>query len=219
MPRVCGAFFLSLGRFIEQRRPAPLSAGGERAVASRIWHGWSVVPASLQQRAARLAETVPAIPGRVHEMGRFEDEPGQRALAASLPEPLAAALRPKFEWYGCRGAGFHTDAHYPAVLFGAWCLAGPVRDIVFAGGGPRLPCAASGLVVFDPFLPHAVLDPGEAHYDRGRYDGAAASVFVGFELDLTGPAREAFGIGAAEPGAFAIGSATAVNAETGDLAR
>jgi hypothetical protein len=210
---------LSLGRFVERPHPAPLSAGGDRAVAGRIWHGRSGAPQSLQQRAARLAETVPPIPGRVHELGRFEDEPGRQALAASLPEPLAAALRPKFEWYGCRGAGFHTDAHYPAVLFGAWCLAGPLRDIVFAGGGPRLPCAACALVVFDPFLPHAVLDPGESRYDRSRYDGAAASVFVGFELDLTAAAREVFGIGPAEPGAFAVGSATAVNAETGDLAR
>jgi len=42
---------------------------------------------------------------------------------------------------------------------------------------------------------------------------------IGFELDLTAAAREAFGIGPAEAGAFSIGSATAVNAETGDFVR
>jgi hypothetical protein len=196
-----------------------MSAGAARGVARRIWHGWAVAPAPLQQRAAQLAGMVPPTPGRVHEMGRFEDEHGQRVLNGCLPEALAAAVRPKLEWYGCRGAAFHTDAHYEDVLFGAWCLAGPARDIVFAGVGLKLQCTVGALVVFDPFLPHAVLDPDQARYDRERYDGAAASVLIGFELDLTAAAREAFGIGPAEAGAFSIGSATAVNAETGDFVR
>jgi hypothetical protein len=219
LPRLCGAFFLSHGSFVGKPGAFPTSAGAARAVAWRIWQGRAPAPGTLRQRAAHLAQTVPQIPGRVHEMGRFRDDDGQRALAACLPQALAEALRPKLEWYGCRGAGFHTDAHYQDVLFGAWCLAGPARDIVFAGGGMRLACEADTVVVFDPFLPHAVLDPGQLRYERGHYAGAAASVFVGFELELTAPARAAFGIGAAQPGAFVVGSATAVNAETGAFVR
>jgi len=197
-----------------------MSADAARGLGWRIWRGRGKASASLKQRAALLAEAVPQIPGRVHELGRFEDRSVLQALQACLPEPLAAAVRPTFEWYGCRGAGFHTDSHYNAVLFGAWGLAGPERDILFAGAdGLYLRCAAAGLVVFDPFVPHAVLDPDQARYDRGRYAGAAANVFLGFEVGLTAPACAAFGIGPAEPGAFAIGSATAVNAETGAFVR
>ena len=56
-------------------------------------------------------------------------------------------------------------------------------------------------------------------YDRERYAGAAASLFLAFEIELTGPVRERFGIGPAGPASFAVGSATAVNAETGDIVR
>ena len=176
------------------------------------------MPAVLRQRAEQLALETPQLPGRVHQLGRFEDENTLQALHTSLPAALATALRGQFEWYACRGAGFHTDAHYDAVLFGAWCLAGPPRDIAF-DGGMRLRCAAGDLVVFDPFLPHAVLDPGQPLYRRERYEGAPASVFAGFELELSDPVRQCFGIGPAEPGAFLIGSATAVNAETGQIVR
>jgi hypothetical protein len=197
-----------------------MSAGAARGVGWRIWRGPAVAPTGLKQRAALLAEAVPQTPGRVHGLGRFEDGSALQALKACLPGPLAAALRPTFEWYGCRGAGFHTDSHYESVLFGAWGLAGPERHILFAGGGGLcLRCATAGLVVFDPFLPHAVLDPDQARYERSRYTGAPANVFLGFELELTAPARAAFGIGPAEPGAFAIGSTTAVNAETGAFVR
>jgi hypothetical protein len=62
-----------------------------------------------------------------------------------------------------------------------------------------------------------VLDPGEGCYQRERYTAAPANVFIGFELELTTLVRQRFGIGPAEPGAFSIGSATAVNAETGQI--
>jgi len=196
-----------------------MSAGASRALARRVWHGHAPVPAGLASRAALLAETTPQVPGRVHELGRFEDESVWQALGACLPESLTAALRRPFEWYGCRGAGFHTDAHFPAVLFGVWCLAGPVRDLVFAGCGVRIECPAGDLAVFDPFQPHAVLDPGQVHYDRACYAGAPASLYLGFELELTEAVREQFGIAPAHPNAFAIGSTTPVNAETGAIVR
>jgi hypothetical protein len=216
LPRSRGAFFLSDGRFIELPAAPPMSAGAIRALARRIWHGRAPVPASWQRRAAQLAQETPQLPGRVHPQGRFEDEALWQALSACLPDDLAAALRRPFEWYGCRGAGFHTDAHYDAVLFGAWCLAGPERDIVLASG-PRIRCAWGELAVFDPFQPHAVLDPDEGCYLRERYAAAPANVFLGFELELTTLVRHRFAIGPAEPGAFSIGSATAVNAETGQI--
>ncbi|HEX4584662.1 MAG TPA: hypothetical protein VH183_07520 [Burkholderiaceae bacterium] len=194
-----------------------MSAGPYRALARRIWHGRTQVPEPLVQRAEQLVQETPQTPGRVHPLGRFEDEEGWQALRRCLPEPLAASLSRQFEWYGCRGAGFHTDAHYDTVLFGAWYLAGPARDVVLAG--LQLPCEAGDVVVFDPFQPHAVLDPGHARYDRGHYAAAAASVFLAFEIELAAPVRERFGIGPAVPGAFSIGSATAVNAETGQIVR
>jgi hypothetical protein len=205
------------GRFVELHGARAMSAGPYRALARRVWHGKAPVPAALCQRAAQLAEKTPELAGRVHELGRFADEAGWLALNACLPAKAAAALRRPFEWYGCRGAGFHTDAHYDAVLFGAWCLAGPDRDVVFAGSGLRLKCAVGELVVFDPFQPHAVLDQGQAHYDHDRYAGSRASVFLGFELELTAAVHDQFGIGPAQPGAIAISSATVVNAETGTI--
>jgi hypothetical protein len=210
---------LSNGRWIELPAPPPMSAGASRSLARCVWHAWAAIPAAMRLHAARLAEEAPSCPGRVHDLGRFQDESAWQALNACLPEHLAAALRRQFEWYGCRGAGFHTDAHYPCVLFGAWCLAGPPRDVVFADPPLRVACASCELVVFDPYQPHAVLDPGEERYLRQRYIAAAANVFLGFELELTDAVRQQFGIGPAEPGALSIGSATAVNAETGRIVR
>ncbi len=207
------------GRFVELAGATPpLSAGAGRSLARRVWHGQAPASAALRQRAGQRGLESPQLPGRVHQLGRFEDENAFHALHTSLPTALAAALRAQFEWYGCRGAGFHTDAHYDAVLFGAWCLAGPPRDIAF-DGRTRLRCAAGDLVVFDPFQPHAVLDPAQPLYRREHYEGAPASVFAGFELELSDPVRQCFGIGPAEPGSFSIGSATAVNAETGQIVR
>ena len=219
MPRVRGAFFLSQGRLIELPPARPMSAGACRSVARCVWHARAKIPTGLGQQAWQLAEKTPSSPGRVHDLGHFHDETARETLSACLPEHLAAALRGQFEWYGCRGAAFHTDAHYDAVLFGAWCVAGPPRDIVFADPGLRVASASGDLIVFDPFQPHAVLDPGEAFYRRERYVAAAASVFLGFELELTAAVRHEFRIGPAEAGAFLIGSATAVNAETGQIMR
>jgi hypothetical protein len=205
------------GRFVEHPGPIQMSAGTARALAQRIWHGHLCAPVDLQQRASQLAADAPNLPGRVHALGRFQDKAAGLALRGCLPVPLAALLRPQFEWYGCRGAGFHTDAHYDAVLFGSWCLAGPRRDIVFARSGLRLSCIAGDLIVFDPFEPHAVLLAGHGRYDREHYLDSPANIFLAFELELTAPLRDQFGIGYPAPDAIRISSATAVNAETGAI--
>lgn len=201
------------GRFFSQ--PAGASAGHARSLAGRLYAGHCDVPAALAAEAAALALRVPEAAGRVHAMGSFESEPAQRALRAALPHELVAALKPQLEWYACRGAGFHTDAHYDAVLFGAWCLAGPPREIAFARSGRHLPCESGDFVVFDPFEPHAVLEPGQPRYCRDSVLGAAPSVFLAFELDLQPAIRESFSVAAVRAADRAISSATPVNAETG----
>jgi len=158
-----------------------------------------------------------SVPGRVHGLGRFTSDELRGALAAALPTALRASLRREFEWHACRGAFFHTDAHYGAVLFGAWCVAGPRREIIFARHGTRVPAAPGDWVVFDPFEPHAVLDAGMDHYERKHFEGAPPSLFLGFELELDECVRQAFGIGTPRPGAPVLASSVAVNAESGAL--
>ena len=154
-------------------------------------------------------------PGRVHGLGRLLSNEIHASLAAALPPPLRSSLRREFEWYGCRGAFFHNDAHYGEVLFGAWCVAGPSRDIVFARAGLRVPAVPGHWVIFDPFEPHAVLDAGAGTYVRQRYEDSAASLFLGFELELDSQVRHAFGIGPASLHALLLSSSVAINAETG----
>ncbi len=167
--------------------------------------------------AAQAATRTPSAPGRVHGGGGFSSAAALAALRAALPLALIAALRPGFEWYCCRGAFFHNDAHYGEVLFGAWCVQGPTRELVFARLGLRLPAAEGDFAVFDPFEPHAVLALDAATYDRAHYEGSAPSVFLGFELELNDAVRAAFGIGAAPASGPELSSRTAVNAETGTL--
>ncbi|HXF47077.1 MAG TPA: hypothetical protein VNK91_13255 [Burkholderiaceae bacterium] len=190
-----------------------------RATAARLWHGRiepdAAVRAKAQATAARLAE---AAPGRVESGGSFEDAATAAVLKRALPSEIAAALKPRFEWYGCRGAFFHNDAHFGDVLFGVWCLAGPARDLVFARLKQRIPVAFGDVVVFDPFEPHAVLARGAARYQRADYVGEPINVFLGFELVLDAAVRAAFGIGAPVADALEVSSRVPVHAETGALA-
>ncbi len=156
-------------------------------------------------------------PGRVISLGRFRDPAISTSLTAALPAALQAALRTEFEWYACRGAFFHNDAHYVDVLFGAWSAAGPPRDIVFSRPQVRLPVTPGNWVVFDPFEPHGVIDTGSDHYRRDQYDGAPVNLFIGFELALDAAVRSVFGIGPAQPGTALLASGIAVNAESGAL--
>ena len=197
---------------------AVCDAGGiRRSCARRIWVARLAPGPAILESARSLCDRCPATPGRVHGLGEFEDSAVHAAISARLPVARGLDLRPRFEWYACRGAGFHTDAHYADVLFGAWCVAGPRREIVFSRAGLRVGAAVGDLVVFDPFEPHAVLDPGQQRYSREHFTGAAPSVFLGFEVALDQAARETFGTEGAPPAGPALSSAVPVNAETGAL--
>lgn len=191
------------------------SDGARRASATRLLVGSLSLPAQLTAMARR-AVSEPAMPGRVTSGGSFELPAAHAALAAGLGSTLAASLRRRFDWYVCRGAFFHNDAHYAGVLFGVWCVAGPPREIVFPRLGLRAAAAPGDWAVFDPFEPHAVLDPGAPTYDRARYTGARPSVFAGFEIGLDEATRAAFAI-AEEAQGIELSSRTRINAETGAI--
>ena len=135
------------------------SDGARRASATCLLAGSLAVPGALREAATTIAFD-DAAPGRVVSGGTFGLPEAHAALAVDLGPALARGLRRSFEWYVCRGAFFHNDAHYGGVLFGAWCAAGPRREIAFSRPGLRVPAAPGDWLVFDPFEPHAVLDPG-----------------------------------------------------------
>ena len=190
-----------------------------RASARRIWHGFQSPPRGLVDAAGYVVDALPGGTGKVHEHPSPPPPDALDAIAALLPSPLQGALRRTLQWYACRGAFFHTDAHFAGVLFGVWCIRGPAREIAFSRLRLRAPAAAGDAVVFDPFEPHAVLDPRQPTYHAEHYLGTEPSVFVGFELALQPVIREAFGV---DPEAVAdaprLSSRSAVNAETGALA-
>jgi hypothetical protein len=184
----------------------------DRGIARRLLIGHRSPPeVSLPDAAAVVAA------GRVFSLGRICDPAISAALSVALPVELRPALRADFEWYACRGAFFHNDAHYGDVLFGAWCVAGPKREIVFARSRIRVAAGPGDWVVFDPFEPHGVLDAGAGCYERDRYLDAPASTFVGFELTLDAGTAAEFGIRSPAVGAPVLASGIAINAETGAL--
>jgi hypothetical protein len=192
---------------------AARSPHGLRALAQAVGSGHAAVPDALAARAADVGRADGTV-GRVLSGGRWDDPTVHATLSGCLPPPLRDSLATTFEWYVCRGAHFHNDAHYAEVLFGVWTVAGPPVDIVFARAGLRVAGGPGRVLVFDPFEVHGVLAPGAARYAAADYADAAASVFVGFELALTPAVQRAFGIGEAPPGRV-VSSATRVAADSG----
>lgn len=189
-----------------------------RSLATRLWRAARTpAPDALQAGAGAKAELRGPV-GRVLSAGTFTDPKVQSAITSVLPREIAGSLRPQMEWYGCRGAFFHNDAHYAGVLFGVWTLAGPARNLVFPRVGARVPAGVGSLVVFDPFEPHAVLDAGRTAYRKEEYESAEFSLFVGFEIELAAVVRTAFGIGAVRDGFVTLSSRVAINPETGAFA-
>jgi hypothetical protein len=195
----------------------PLIAAGQRlrAVAGRIG-SVAVEPDPLLLRQAGDVDVAAPVIGRVQSGGTWTDAEAFRRLRAALA-PCGDALRQRFEWYVCRGAFFHTDAHYADVLFGVWYLAGPPVELVFPRPRLRMPLTPGMAAVFDPFEVHGVLKPGASGYQPADYAGSPPSVMAGFELELSERVREHFGIGAPESGARVVGSTTRVAAATGDF--
>jgi hypothetical protein len=191
---------------------ARTSSGRLRGVAGKLGHG-----RCISTGAPALPVVDVAAPGRVTSAGSWTSAAVTAALSEVLGDELAPALRPTFEWYVACGAFFHNDAHYEDVLFGVWCIAGPPAELVFPRARVRLDASPSTVAVFDPFEVHGVLRPGQMTYTPGDYADAQPSVFVGFELSLTGPVAEHFAVAAASDGAV-ISSQTRIDAATGALA-
>ncbi len=218
-PSNAGAFF-SLDNLPVRSLPlrvAPLIAASAttlRPLASRVASSFSEPPAKLRELAASVGASLGDV-GRVHSAGKWTDPAVHTAVAAALDAPLRPALRTGFEWYLCRGAFFHTDAHYPDVLFGVWYVMGPACEIVFPRAKLRVAAAPGALLVFDPFEVHGVLAPGAAAYRADDYVQTPTSVFVGFELELTDIVRSHFDMVHVPNDARIISSTTRVSAETG----
>jgi len=215
-----------MATFIELHAPFAVRCESDRqvarGVAGRILHGQSAPVAILIAAAHAVRARLGPDVGRVLSGGMIDDAAQvdlvRGALVAALPASLWVHLRPSLEWYGCRGAAFHNDAHYADVLFGAWCIDGPTREIVFPRVATRVTATTGDWVVFDPFEPHAVLIPGRDRYRGDDYNaGDAVSVFLAFELDLAQPLREIFSIGAVAEHAQLLASRVPIHAETGAI--
>lgn len=194
----------------------PLLAGSAtslRPVARRIASAFRHPPDRLVQRATALAVADCTV-GRVHGAGKWADPLVQAALAEALDAIPPAALKQTFEWYLCRGAHFHTDAHFSDVLFGVWYVAGPPVDVVFARARLRVPARPGSILAFDPFEVHGVLRPGASEYRAEDYGAEEPSIFAGFEIGLEPAVRTAFDVTEA-PGARLISSSTRIAATTG----
>lgn len=187
---------------------AATPSGRLRGVAGAVAHGFATPPVLALPAGVRL------ITGRVTSAGTWHDANVSAALQHLLGTELAPALRPSFEWYLCRGAFFHNDAHFDDVLFGVWCVAGPAAEVFFPRAGVRCEASPGHAVLFDPFEVHGVLAPGRRHYAVDDYADAAPSVFVGFELQLDAAVAAAFHVG--QPAdARTLSSGTRISAVTG----
>ena len=191
------------------------ATGNSRTIATAIATG-QCVPDETSRTRARDISTHDAGVGKVHSGGTWRDPAVHARLAASLGVSLGPALRENFEWYYCRGAFFHNDAHYDARLFGVWYIDGPPTEIVFPRAAVRAAVAPSRIVVFDPFEVHGVLAPGCSTYAANDYQDVSRSVFLGFELDITAPLAEAFGIRNGASGQM-ISSRTRIDAMSGAI--
>jgi len=192
------------------------SASGLRPLARHVAQAFRTPSPQLVARALAVGNERFEV-GRVHSGGAWTDDGLRLEIGSGLDPGLRSALRTRFEWYICRGAFFHTDAHYSDVLFGVWYLSGPPVDIVFGRAGLRLSADPGTLAVFDPFEVHGVLRRDAAAYRADDYVNAETSVFAGFEVELAEPVRERFGIGGLPADARVVSSATRVSATTGQF--
>ena len=191
------------------------AAGVARSIARAIAFGECNPDAALLAHAQDIGGSDSAV-GKVHAAGTWQAPAVHAQLAAALGAPLGPALQADFEWYYCRGAFFHNDAHYDERLFGVWCIAGPPIELVFPRAAVRVAAGIGTLVVFDPFEIHGVLAPGCSTYAATDYQGADASVFLGFELGITPTVADAFDIHSDLSGQV-ISSRTRISAASGTI--
>ncbi len=191
------------------------ASGATRSIANIIAFDQCVPDDSLRARAGNEPAAVEA--GRVYSSGTWRDAATRAQLVNALGSQLARGLRDDFEWYRCRGAFFHNDAHYDNRLFGVWCIAAPPADLVFPRTQLRLAISPGRIVVFDPFEVHGIVQPGAEHFAASDHDTAEAVILLGFELDLTADIAAAFGIAPGIAGPV-VSSRTRINAATGAIA-
>lgn len=191
------------------------AAGVARSIAGAIAFGECTPDAALFAHARDIGGSDSSV-GKVHAAGTWQAPAVHAQLAAALGAPLGPALQADFEWYYCRGAFFHNDAHYDAQLFGVWCVAGPPVELVFPRAAVRVAAGPGTIAVFDPFEIHGVLSCGCSTYAATDYQGADASVFLGFELAITPAIAETFGIRSGVSG-HVISSRTRISAVTGTI--
>lgn len=207
-------------RLIATTAPAASSrsaAGIGRSIARMVAVGERTADARLRALALDIAGSHGGAVGKVHSAGTWQCPTAHTQLAEALGDPLCAALRPTFEWYYCQGAFFHNDAHYDARLFGVWCVVAPAIELVFPRIEVRVAVPPGTVVVFDPYEVHGVLAPGCTAYAETDYQSASASVFLGFELDITPAIAKLFGIhDRIDPG-LVISSQTRVDATSGKI--
>ncbi len=204
-------------RWIAHTAPASClsTSGSARSIAGKVALGECAVDAALTKRAYQL-RGAECSAGRVHSLGTWRDANVRAQLCGALGSPLAAALRAHFEWYQCRGAFFHNDAHFDVRLFGIWCIFGPQAELALPRVKLRLPAGPGSIAIFDPFEVHGVLAPGRATYSSDDYKNTEASVFLGFELDITPPVADAFGITPGVQGRV-ISSRTRIASDSGAI--
>jgi|GEM_PF-1685246 len=192
--------------------------GGARSVAKSVGVAECVPGAALQTRALQVIAPACTV-GKVHAHGAWRDADVRAQLSGALKSGFAPALRVDLDWYQCRGAFFHNDAHYDARLFGIWCIVGSPAEIVFPRAALRLPVRVGRIYVFDPFEVHGVLAPDRSVYAEDDYRTAEPSVFIGFELDITPAIAIAFAIEPDEQGqqGRVISSRTRIAADSGAL--
>lgn len=185
-----------------------------RMLATRVAHGRQTPTAPLLARAAAVRQVAVCPAGRIESGGTWTNSDAHALLSRALGSTLAPALRTGFEWYLCRGAFFHNDAHYGNVLFGVWCIEGPPVDLVLPRAQVRVPLAPGAIAVFDPFEIHGVLHRGAAQWQAEDYESEEVSVFLGFELELDAGVRAEFGVADGVDGPM-ISSRTRVSATSG----
>lgn len=191
------------------------ASGAIRSIANKIAIAHCVPVDSLRMRADK--EPAAAEAGRVYSSGVWRDAAARAQLANALGSRLAYGLRDDFEWYRCRGAFFHNDAHYDNRLFGVWCISASPADLVFPRAPMRLTISTGSIVVFDPFEVHGIVRPNAEKFSASDYDKAEAVVLLGFELDLTADIAVAFGITPGIAGPL-VSSRSRINATTGAIA-
>ena len=144
--------------------------------------------------------------------------PGRRLPCMRSSRQLSARTRAsvagRFRGITAAARSFITT-RITKMTFGVWCIAGPPIELVFPRAAVRSP-PVWDLVVFDPFEIHGVLAPGCSTYAATDYQGADASVFLGFELGITPTVADAFDIHSDLSGQV-ISSRTRISAASGTI--